>query len=84
MQRLRLLGYDAATGKKAYALPAPGGPLEAIADHRTLEAATALHAVVSAVLEDGASSDAELATLVQPLAQMLDEVTAVAARLADR
>ncbi|RSO02174.1 hypothetical protein DMH26_14890 [Streptomyces sp. WAC 05379] len=71
MERLRPLGYDAATGKTAYALPAPGGALEALADRHSLKAASALYAVVSNVLEHGASSDAELATLVPPLTTML-------------
>lgn len=80
MDRLRLLGTDPETGKTAYALPAPGGALEALADLQTLEAATALHALSGTILEGGQATDAELAALVPALVNMLGDLVAVAAR----
>lgn len=80
MERLRALGYDPATGKTAFCLPSPGGPLEALADLATIEAATALHALCSAILEGDRATHAELAAFVPGLVLMLGDVIDVAAR----
>ncbi|WP_231156503.1 hypothetical protein [Streptomyces sp. CNZ748] len=68
-----------ADGKAVYVVPAPGGPLEALADVRDIETAQALSAVVRAVLE-GEPTPEESAAFVGPLVDALDRVIAVAAR----
>jgi hypothetical protein len=70
--RPRSLGVDPATGKEAFVIARPGGFLDALADAHALQSATALAAVVSAVLQAGEASDAELAALVAPLHAALD------------
>ncbi|MFJ9542627.1 hypothetical protein ACIRPX_36000 [Streptomyces sp. NPDC101225] len=82
MSRLRSVGVDPLTGKVAFVVAQPGGFFEGLADARTLEAATALVAVVGAVLEGGKSSDAELAALVPTLHAALEECVDIMA--ADR
>lgn len=77
--RLRSVGIDPLTGKEAFVVAQPGGFLEELADARAIEAATALVAVVGAVLEGGKSSDAELAILVPALYAALEECVAIAA-----
>ncbi|MFE7173249.1 hypothetical protein [Streptomyces sp. NPDC057616] len=71
------MGIDPLTGKEAFVVAQPGGFLEGLADARAIEAATALVAVVSAVLEGGKSSDAELAVLVPALHAALEECVAI-------
>jgi hypothetical protein len=80
--RLRSLGLDPATGKKALAVTHPGGRLEELADVHALKAAAALVTVVGAVLEVGKASDAELAAFVTPLHAALEECVGIMA--ADR
>jgi hypothetical protein len=71
--RLRSLGVDPATGKEAFADTRPGGLLEALADVQALKAAAVLVTVVSAVLDAGKASDAELAAFVPALCAALEE-----------
>ncbi|MFH9821619.1 hypothetical protein [Streptomyces sp. NPDC017230] len=83
MTELRYLGTDSATGKTAYAVPAPGGALERMADVTALESATVLTALVGEILETGAASESELSVFVPALHESLCDVTKVAARLLD-
>ncbi|MGI5511135.1 hypothetical protein [Streptomyces sp. CA-106131] len=83
MEQLRYLGTDSATGKRAYAVPAPGGALERMADVTTVEAAAVLAALMGEILEAGNASDSELAVFVPALYESLSEVVNVAARLLD-
>ncbi|MFG2307613.1 hypothetical protein ACGFS9_02815 [Streptomyces sp. NPDC048566] len=80
--RLRSLGFDPVTGKKALAVTHPGGLLEELADAHALKAATVLVTVVGAVLEAGKASDAELAAFVTPLHAALEECVGI--MVADR
>lgn len=81
MEQLRYLGTDTTTGKRAYALPAPGGALERMADTTALETAAVVSALVGEVLDAGKASDAELAAFVPVLLAALRELTEVATRL---
>lgn len=81
MSELRDLGYDAVTGKRAYALPEPGGMLERMADHTALGTAAVLTAVIGEILAAGNAKDSELAVFVPALYESLTEVTNVATRL---
>ncbi|MGA5434801.1 hypothetical protein ACPCIZ_22755 [Streptomyces cellulosae] len=83
MEQLRYLGTDATTGKSAYALPAPGGALERMADTTALETAAVVTALVGEVLDAGKATDAELAAFVPMLLAALRELTDVTARLLD-
>ncbi|MFI6358870.1 hypothetical protein ACIBJF_41160 [Streptomyces sp. NPDC050743] len=83
MSELRNLGYDAVTGKRAYALTEPGGLLDTMANVTALETASVLTALVGEVLEGGKASDAELAVFVPALFESLSEVVNVAARVLD-
>jgi hypothetical protein len=76
MRELRRLGYDAATGKQAYALTEPGGALDKAADVFTLETATAWHALTSAMLAGPETLSADeanfiLARVVESLGEVL-------------
>ncbi|MFF1275142.1 hypothetical protein ACFVZC_17270 [Streptomyces marokkonensis] len=68
MQDFMSLGADA-SGREV--LVQRGGAIEGAA---TLEAASALHAVVATILEAGQGGDAELAALVAPLTDALGDV----------
>lgn len=83
VEQLRYLGTDATTGKSAYALPAPGGALERMADTTALETAAVVSALVGEVLDAGKATDAELAAFVPMLLAALRELTDVTARLLD-
>ncbi|MGQ4468915.1 hypothetical protein ACN6K6_007457 [Streptomyces violaceoruber] len=80
MTELRRLGFDAVSGKHAYALPRPDGLLEGMADAHTWESAAVLVRLVGVVLEGGEATDAELAAFVPSLYEMLDECVKVATR----
>ncbi|MEU9730648.1 hypothetical protein [Streptomyces sp. NPDC048002] len=80
--RLRSLGLDPVTGKRALAITHPGGFLEELADAHALKAAAVLVTVVGAVLEVGKASEAELAAFVTPLHAALEECVGIMA--ADR
>lgn len=81
MERLRPLGIDPMSGKPAYALVAPGGALEAMADRAALEAGAALHALTGAILDsEQEATPEELAALVPALVAMLGDLVQVAAR----
>ncbi|MET7837502.1 hypothetical protein ABZT45_02570 [Streptomyces sp. NPDC005356] len=84
MSKARALGTDPLSGKTIYAVAEPGGALERIADETAVEAATALGAVVGAVLESGVATEAELGAFVPALYEALGEVVDVAARIIDR
>ncbi|MEU1709867.1 hypothetical protein ABZ478_31615 [Streptomyces sp. NPDC005706] len=83
MEQLRYLGTDSASGKTAYVVAEPGGPLERLADMTALRTAAVVTALVGEILEAGNASDAELAVFVPTLYENLCGVTEVAARLLD-
>ncbi|WP_181804613.1 hypothetical protein [Streptomyces shenzhenensis] len=81
----RLLGTDPLTGKTAFAVTEPGSPLDLVADTAAIEAAVALHAVVTTILEAGdALGDAERAVFLEPVTTALGSLIAVAAKHVDR
>ncbi|WP_050782477.1 hypothetical protein [Streptomyces griseoflavus] len=79
MTDLTSLGVDAMTGKSV--LVQRGGAMEGAA---TLQAATALHAVVDTILEAGQATDAELAVFVPVLADALGNVLALVTPVDER
>ncbi|MEV6989120.1 hypothetical protein AB0N87_07735 [Streptomyces sp. NPDC093228] len=80
----RLLGTDPLTGKNVFVVTEPGSPLDRFADTAEVEAAAALHAVVTTILEAGeAIGDAERAVFLEPVTTALGNVIAVAAKLID-
>ena len=83
MEQPRYLGTDPTTGKRAYALTAPGGALERMADTTALETAAVVTRLVGEALDAGKATDAELAAFVPVLLAALRELTEVATRLLD-
>ncbi|MEV7234268.1 hypothetical protein AB0N06_09825 [Streptomyces sp. NPDC051020] len=76
----RYVGADPVTGKNVFVISPRGGMLSAVADIAGLEAATALLAVVTSILEAGEEiSDAERAAFIEPMAASLAEVIGIAA-----
>ncbi|MGW6293012.1 hypothetical protein [Streptomyces sp. NPDC055058] len=80
---LRRLGYDAATGKTAYALTEPGGFLDAMADATALETA-AIWFTLAEAMTDGPELSADEANFVlKRVVEVLGEVIPIAARAVD-
>jgi hypothetical protein len=81
----RRLATDPLTGKSVFVLTQPGSPLDLVADTAEIEAAVALHAVVTTILEAGeAIGDAERAVFLEPVMTALGNLIAVAAKHIDR
>ncbi|MGW0628825.1 hypothetical protein [Streptomyces sp. NPDC002758] len=77
---MRRLGYDAATGKQAYALTEPGSALDKAADIFSLEAAATWYALASAMVEGPALSGEEANFVLACVVEVLGEVLPIAAR----
>lgn len=77
---LRPLGYDAGTGKQAYALTEPGGALDKAADIFALEAAATWYALASAMVEGPALSADEANFILARVVESLGEVLPLAAQ----
>ncbi|MGW9029777.1 hypothetical protein ACWGQ5_37830 [Streptomyces sp. NPDC055722] len=76
---MRRLGYDAATGKQAYAVTEPGSALDKAADTFTLEAAATWYALASAMVEGPALSADEANFILARVVESLGEVLPLAA-----
>jgi hypothetical protein len=80
MRELRRLGFDAATGKAAFALTEPGGALEKACDLFALESATVWHSLASAMIEGSALSADEATAVLARVVEALGEVLPIAVR----
>ncbi|MGV9876284.1 hypothetical protein ACWDUG_26845 [Streptomyces cellulosae] len=80
---LRRLGYDAATGKAAYALTEPGGLLDAMADVTALETAAVWHALAGAMTDGPQLSADEANFVLARVVEALGEVLPIAVRAVD-
>ncbi|MFE2689836.1 hypothetical protein [Streptomyces mirabilis] len=80
MRELRRLGFDAATGKTAFALTEPGGTLDKACDMFALESATVWHTLAAAMIEGQALSADEANFVLARVVESLGEVLPIAAR----
>ncbi|WP_406350967.1 hypothetical protein OHB56_40520 [Streptomyces sp. NBC_01635] len=76
----RRLGYDAATGKTAYARTEPGGFLDAMADVAALETATVWHTLAGAMTDGPQLSADEANFVLARVVEALGEVLPIAMR----
>lgn len=79
----RLLGYDAATGRTAYAVTEPGGFLEAMADVTALETATVWHTLAGTMAEGRSLCADEANFVLAHVVEALGAVLPIAMRAVD-
>ncbi|MFD5657060.1 hypothetical protein [Streptomyces hirsutus] len=79
----RRLGFDAVTGKTAYARTEPGGFLDAMADVAALETAAVWHALAGAMTDGPQLSADEANFVLARVVEALGEVLPIAVRAVD-
>ncbi|WP_055627999.1 hypothetical protein [Streptomyces hirsutus] len=79
----RLLGYDAVTGKTAYARTEPGGFLDAMANMAALETAAVWHTLAGAMTDGPQLSADEANFVLARVVEALGEVLPIAVRAVD-
>jgi hypothetical protein len=77
---MRRLGFDAATGKQAYAVTDPGSPLDKAADIFSLEAAATWYTLASAMVDGPALSADECNFVLACVVEALGDVLPIAAQ----
>lgn len=80
---MRRLGYDAATGKTAYAVTEPGGALDKACDVFALQSATVWHSLAAAMVDGPALSADEANFVLAQVVECLGEVLPIAVRVVE-